>query len=428
MPAGGRSEFSGPSRRRQAKQARAKGERRSPIGRPRSLVRDPASDTLATVEKHAVGSLMTGLMTESEIVARVFAHIDAGATDLSDAPWREPVANYLSQARFDAELELMRRTPTPFCPSAAIPAPGAYVARTAARASILAVRGADGAVRAFRNACRHRGAEIACGAGQVKSFVCPYHGWGYGLDGALRGVHGEHGFPGLDKAAHGLRPLSAQEHAGLVFVTQDPAAPGDDVAALPAMFPEGMTCLSVSEREVAANWKVAAEGFLEGYHIRQTHRESFYPLQYENLNVVEAFGRNSRVTFPYQNIERQRAFPPHARRASGRSTFVYHLFPNVMIATLPKRLLMVVLEPVSLGVTREVRYMLVEPEALASSRARIDKAVALDQQGAAEDREVVEAIQRGLASGANEAFEFGLFEGAIAHFHRNLHAALGAAT
>ena len=363
-------------------------------------------------------------MTESEIVARVLAHIDAGATDLSQASWREPVANYLSQTRFDAELELLRRTPTPFCPSTSISEAGEYVARMAAQTSILVVRGADGVARAFRNACRHRGAEIACGAGRSKSFVCPYHGWRYGLDGALRGTPGPHGFPGLDKATHGLRPLHTQEHAGLVFVTQNPQARGVDVATLPAMFPEGMTCLSVSERELAANWKVAAEGFLEGYHIRQTHRESFYPLQYENLNVVEAFGRNSRITFPYQNIEKQRAFPPHARHASGRSTFVYHLFPNVMIATLPKRLLMVVLEPVSLGVTREIRYMLVEPEALASSRARIDKAIALDQQGAAEDRDVVEAIQRGLASDANEAFEFGLFEGAIAHFHRNLHAAL----
>ncbi|MBX3482032.1 aromatic ring-hydroxylating dioxygenase subunit alpha [Phenylobacterium sp.] len=371
---------------------------------------------------------MTSLMTEPEIVERVFAHIDGQATDLSEGPWREPVANYLSQARFEAEVQVMRRTPTPFCPSAAIPTPGAYLARTAAQTPILVVRGADGVARAYRNACRHRGAEVACGMGRQKSFACPYHGWTYGLDGALRGLPGEHGFPGLDKAAHGLRPLRTQERAGLVFVTQEPGPSTDaGLDEPPAMFPEGMAFLSATERDVAANWKISAEGFLEGYHIRQTHRQSFYPLQYDNLNVVEAFGRNSRVTFPYQNIEKQRDFPPATRRAAGRSTFVYHLFPNVMIATLPKRVLMVVLEPVSPGVTRDVRYMLAEPEALATSRARIDQAIALDHEGAREDREIVESIQRGLASGANDAFEFGLFEGAIAHFHRNLHAAIGAA-
>ena len=52
------------------------------------------------------------------------------------------------------------------------------------------------------------------------------------------------------------------------------------------------------------NWKVLVEQFLEGYHIRSTHKDTFYPIQYDDLNVVEAFGPNSRITFPYKNIER----------------------------------------------------------------------------------------------------------------------------
>ncbi|MBX3482039.1 aromatic ring-hydroxylating dioxygenase subunit alpha [Phenylobacterium sp.] len=369
---------------------------------------------------------MTTLLAETEVVARVFDHIDHGTTDLSADTWREPVANYLSPERFQAELALMRRTPTPFCPSAMLRGPGSYLARSAAGVPLVAVRGSDGVVRAFRNACRHRGAQVACGAGQQKSFVCPYHGWTYGLDGALRGVPGEHGFPGLDKGAHGLAPVRAHEHGGLVYITQEPAE-GDDaayVATLPTLFGPTYELVSDVLRETRANWKICAEGFLEGYHIYATHRDTFYPAQYDNLAVIETFDRNSRVTFPYRTIERLRGAPQDTWNTESKLTYLYHLFPNVMIATLPKRILMVVLEPVHPGLTHYHRYTLARAEDLAAHRDAIDKGVAFGLEGEKEDRMIVESIQRGLASQGNDAFVFGRFEGAITHFHRNLHAVL----
>ena len=370
---------------------------------------------------------MTALLAETEVVARVFEHIDGGTTDLSAETWREPVANYLSPERFQAELALMRRTPTPFCPSAMLPGPGSYLARTAAGTPLVVIRGPDGVVRAFRNACRHRGAQVACGMGQQKAFVCPYHGWTYGLDGALRGLPGEHGFPDLDKAAHGLIPVTAQEHGGLVYVTQAPAEGDgrDGVGSLPQLFGPTYELVSDVLRETQANWKVCAEGFLEGYHIYATHRDTFYPAQFDNLAVVEAFGANSRVTFPYRTIERLRGAPAETWSTESKLTYVYHLFPNVMIATLPKRILMVVLEPVHPGLTHYHRYTLARAEDLAADRAAIEKGIAFGLEGEREDRMIVESIQRSLASEANDAFTFGRFEGAITHFHKNLHAALG---
>jgi|SRR5262245_14669420 len=71
--------------------------------------------------------------------------------------------------------------------------------------------------------------------------------------------------------------------------------------------------------------------------------KTFYPIQFDNLNVVETFGRNSRVAFPYQRINKLRAIPPAERRADGMLTYVYHLFPNVMVATFPNNIAMVVL-------------------------------------------------------------------------------------
>ncbi len=100
---------------------------------------------------------MTRLSDDHAVVQRILDHIDNQTTDLSDGTWREPVQHYLSEERFAAELEsVLRRYPTPFCPSAALPTAGSYLARDAAHTPILAVRGSDGRVRAFRNACRHR--------------------------------------------------------------------------------------------------------------------------------------------------------------------------------------------------------------------------------------------------------------------------------
>ena len=163
---------------------------------------------------------MTGFMDDPGVADRVLRHIADGTTDRGDAVWREPVANYRSGERLDRELCVLRSFPTPFCPSAALPEVGSWVARKAAGTPLLAVRGRDGRVRVFRNACRHRGTEIANGSGCAKAFVCPYHGWTYRLDGRLGHVTHEDGFPHLDKEKYGLVPVAAEERSGLVFVTQ----------------------------------------------------------------------------------------------------------------------------------------------------------------------------------------------------------------
>ncbi|MCW5889862.1 MAG: Rieske 2Fe-2S domain-containing protein [bacterium] len=366
---------------------------------------------------------MTPLADDPTVVQRLLDHLDRKTTDLGDAVWREPVAHYRSEARFAAErTRVLRRHPTPFCPSAALPEPGSYVARTAAGTPLVAVRGDDGRVRVFRNACRHRGTPLADdGAGCERALVCRYHGWTYELDGALRHVPDRHGFPGLDERAMGLVPVAAVEREGLVFVTQD--APGAEPGDLPTLIPSRFRLLGFGEIDVPANWKVVVEGFLEGYHIRSTHPGTFFPLQFDNVNVVERFGPNSRVAFPFRAIDKLRAVSPAERSADGKLTYVYHLFPNVMVATFPARIFVVMLEPLAVDRTRFATYLLSDRAADdAPAQAYLAQAGALVERGGAEDREVACAIQRGLASGANEVFTFGLFEAAIVHFHRTLHA------
>ena len=163
---------------------------------------------------------MSNLLSDIEVIDRVLDHIDHNSTDLGEETWYEPTKNYTCPERFKAEMELFRRIPLPFCPSAAVAKPGDYVARDAAGVPIIAVRGEDGVVRAFRNACRHRGMKLADGNGCAKALVCGYHGWVYKLDGSLDYIPDAYGFPDLDPEKHGLVPVTAEERFGLVFVTQ----------------------------------------------------------------------------------------------------------------------------------------------------------------------------------------------------------------
>jgi phenylpropionate dioxygenase-like ring-hydroxylating dioxygenase large terminal subunit len=363
---------------------------------------------------------------DRSVAQRVLDHIAAGTTDLGTEVWREPVEHYRSPQRLAGELEqVFRRAPTPFCPSAALAEKGAYVARDAAGTPIIAIRGTDGRVRAFRNACRHRGMQLAQGAGCAPALVCRYHGWTYALDGTLDYIPHEQGFPGLDKCRHGLVPVAVTERLGLVFITQqDPQRADDPLSPLPTLVAPEAQLFAAEESEIEANWKLVLEGFLEGYHIRPTHPKTFLPYGFDNLNLIDFFGRNSRVTYPFQRIRKLAEVAPAERRVAGRLTYVYHLFPNALVTVFSRHSKLVILEPLAVGRTRMETYALAhDGSAEGMSEARRD-AEFVATTGLAEDRAVVSAIERGLASGANEVFTYGLFESAIVHFHRTLDAAL----
>ncbi len=245
----------------------------------------------------------------------------------------------------------------------------------------------------------------------------------------------EYGFPGLDKETRGLVPLPTVETRGLVFVSQEPHASGDAALdELPTLLGPGRVLVQTSEQELPVNWKIFVESFLEGYHIRPTHRSTFYPVQYDNLNVVELFGRNSRIVFPYRAVEKLRgAAVVDARAVESKLTYVHHLFPNAMVATFPHFIFLVAIEPLAIDRTRAHTYITADGcsgRGAVAERVRTTSAegAALIAAGAAEDNAVTCAIQQGLASGANEFLEFGRFEAAIGHFHRNLQAALAERT
>jgi len=337
------------------------------------------------------------------------------------------VKNYTSQSRFDAERRLMRRLPIPFCPVVALPEAGSYVARASAGVPLVVVRGLDGTIRAFRNACRHRGMQLADGSGCTKIFRCNYHGWAYRLDGRLEYVPHEHGFPDLDKDSNGLVPVHTVEiHSGLVFVTQDEPVGLGALESLPELLTENQVLFDSSESVEDINWKLTAEGTLEGYHIKPTHPESFFPYGYDNLNVIEMQGPNSRVCFPFRRIEKLRNAPRENLSLDRMVTLVHRIFPFASINRLSQHCGMSFAEPESPTRTRYFNYKVTLPNSNGSAATEEDLARAkkdaafLSDTGNQEDAKVVSDIQAAMSSGANTHYRFGRFESAIHHLHSNL--------
>ena len=367
------------------------------------------------------------MRNDPELLDHILSHIDNGTTDLGEEDWYEPVENYSSQSRFDAERRLMRRLPIAFCPVAALPELGSYVARNSAGVPIVVVRDLDGTIRAFRNACRHRGMQLAEGSGCTKIFRCTYHGWAYRLDGRLEYVPHEHGFPDLDKDENGLVPVhSVDIQGGLVFVTQDePVGPGA-LESLPELLSDDQALFDSSESEDDINWKLTAEGTLEGYHIKPTHPETFFPYGYDNLNVVEMQGPNSRVCYPFRRIEKLRDAPRENLSLDRMVTLVNRVFPFASVNRLSQHYDVTLAEPESPTKTRYFHYKLTLPlpdgaQLTDEILARAKKDVAfLAETGNKEDAKVVTDIQAAIGSGANTHYRFGRFESAIGHLHKNL--------
>ena len=366
---------------------------------------------------------MSKLLSDDQLIDQILDHIENKTTDMGTEVWREPTVNYVNQDRFDAEIALIKRSPVPFCPSTMLVDNGSYVARKAAGTPILVVRGKDGEIRAFINGCRHRGMPVASGTGCARAFVCPYHAWSYSLDGSLINIAGSHGFPDVDVNEHGLLQISAKEKGGLIYVQQEGDIDEDAFDEIPDFFNEKQAFVGQDNMIDKTNWKLIAETTMEGYHIKSLHKESFYPYGLDNTNVVELFGANSRVVFPFKRINKLREIEPSKRVIDGLVTSVYNLFPNTVVSILSKHSTLTIFEPIAPDRTEILIYRVANQQkngsivSLEDAKADADfvKGAGLD-----EDREAAVKIQETVNAGRNSHLTFGLFEKAIVHFHQNL--------
>jgi choline monooxygenase len=200
-----------------------------------------------------------------------------------------PPMAYSSRAAWELEIARIFRKGWQFVGHQdRIASPGSFAAFDYAGVCLVLVRGEDGRPRAFANSCRHRGTEILSGDGSCRSIVCPYHGWSYGLDGRLLSA------PGMQQARdfrledNGLVELKLERMGGLMWVSLEPEPPpfGTYLGDLPLkLAPYGLDDLVLARRtkhDVACNWKVYVENFMDYYHTPIVHRAT---LARGNLSV-----------------------------------------------------------------------------------------------------------------------------------------------
>lgn len=200
-----------------------------------------------------------------------------------------PGRAYTDPAVFVAEQEKIFETSwIAVVRSAELDGPGAFRTVDVGRENVVVVRGRDGQLRAFLNVCRHRGARVCMAeSGTVRrNLQCGYHAWTYGLDGRLVAAPNLTSMPDLDRTAYGLVPVALREWLGYAWVCIADEPPSFDDTVIGAVTarlgaPEvidewGAAELTVGRRieyDVAANWKLIVENFMECYHCATIHPE-----------------------------------------------------------------------------------------------------------------------------------------------------------
>jgi len=379
---------------------------------------------------------------ELAVGRRLLGHIDGRTTDLADAMFRNRVAAYASRERAALERDrLFRERPIFMALSTRLPKPGDYLTEDVAGMPVLLARGVDGAVRAFANICRHRGAPVAQGCGNARAFVCPYHGWTYDAAGRLLGVTDKTGFAGLDLADHGLVRLPAVERHGMMFVRPGPLRDGEaaaiDIDAELGLIGEDLAALrldthplySVDRVEPRINWKFAVDTFLEGYHIPHLHRKTIAPYFIGNVGTFDGAGLHGRMCVARTSIDTVRTLAETERNYRPHVIAIYQLFPNTIVIWQVDHIEIWRAFPARDDPGRcEVELSIYKPAETTRPDAYWEKNrdIAI-RTVLEEDFPLGERMQIGFESGATEEVVYGRNEPSLVHFHRSIRTALGVA-
>uniref|UniRef100_UPI00061AF126 aromatic ring-hydroxylating oxygenase subunit alpha n=1 Tax=Mycobacterium sp. UM_Kg1 TaxID=1545691 RepID=UPI00061AF126 len=187
-------------------------------------------------------------------------------------------ARYISADFHRLEVDkLWKRVWQMACREEDIPEPGDYVVYDVADMSLIVVRTPGGEIKAYHNACLHRGRRLCDDSGHANQLRCPFHGFTWSLEGALTDVPCRWDFPHIDDAKFGLPEALTATWAGFVFVNPDPGAVplehfiGEaDRHLEPFKLQDRFKAVHVV-KVLDCNWKVAMEAFIESYHVIATH-------------------------------------------------------------------------------------------------------------------------------------------------------------
>jgi len=147
--------------------------------------------------------------------------------------------------------------------------------------NVFVARGRDDQIRAFYNVCAHRGHELLEGTGRKNLITCPYHAWAYDFDGKLVNARNSENVAGFNKCDFSLKAVRAEVFCGMVMINLDPdaipfAEQFDGLEAEIRQYMPSVDTLEFAQRDtydVASNWKVLVDNFLECYHCHTAHKD-----------------------------------------------------------------------------------------------------------------------------------------------------------
>ncbi|MBY0458362.1 MAG: Rieske 2Fe-2S domain-containing protein, partial [Gemmataceae bacterium] len=304
--------------------------------------------------------------------------------------------------------------------------PGQFLTADVAGEPVLVVRAEDGILRAFFNVCRHRAARICTDeCGTVTKLRCRYHGWTYDLSGNLRGVPEFDGVQDFRREDNGLPPIAVAEWGPWVWVSLTPPrepleaylGPLVSWAAAGRAF-EGLKWFARKSYDLACNWKVYADNYLDGgYHVNTVHPSLAGALDYTKYRTT-CDGRTVVQSAPTKPSEGGTGLT-----RTGEAAY-WWLYPNFMLNAYSGVMDTNLVLP--LGVDRcRVVFDFYFAENVSEEFKR--QSVAVAEQVQAEDIGVCEEVQRNLNG---RSFTTGRFsvkrENGGHHFHAMLGRALGA--
>ena len=322
----------------------------------------------------------------------------------ADRPYGLPGEFYTSKEYYDWECDTVLRDGW-YCLGRAdeIPEPGDYFTFQLLNEPLIVVRGDDGDIRVLANVCRHRGMPLAEGKGNIKRFVCSYHAWAYGRDGALlRAPRMENA--GFDAKSCKLNAFAVQIWRGFIYASLSPAAApfGAEAQALDDLLApyetENFRVVHSAQEFWKTNWKCLVENFMEGYHLSVVHPQTLHGYTPTGLAKKSVSGPG----FTGYNANYPQDIPSRGHGAPGLSdderqrSSLFARFPNQVASQAASLLVSLSIFPRAADLIEVKWTMSVYGDDLDDDT--IQSRIALWEEVNREDREKLERMQNSLNS------------------------------